>query len=462
MQLADLPSPTGLPIVGHLGALSSGRIYEVLERWAHDVGPRFVIRAPGRDVLCVGDGELARTILRSRPQDFARYRAMRDVIEELGVRGVFTAEGEAWRRQRRLVTAGLNSRAMLASFDAVAEITERLRAHWLATDGARVDVVEELMRYTIDVTGAVALGRDLDTLRRGPDVLRRHLEVLFPAVAARIATPVPYWRWGLRRRVDRKLDRSIEAVRAIVLEMVREARAALAAGDRSEGPRSLIEALILASDAEDPSAKLSDEDVYSNVVTILLAGEDTTANTTAWMLHYASQHPHVHARLRAEADAVLGEEPVLRSHEAARRLRYTMALMSEAGRLRPVGAVMFLEALVDQDLDGVHVPAGTPIFLMLRHIMRDPRYFGRPNELLPERWLDDERPAGLAHQPKLDVAFGGGPRICPGRPLALLEAAMVTSMVAKTFDVRATAVHVRERMSFTLGPRDLQLRFVAR
>lgn len=448
-------------MVGNLLAIGAANIYEALERWAPAHGPVFTIEVLGRRILIVADADVARQVIRARPTKFARYRIMREVIEEIGGQGVFTAEGEAWRRQRRLVMAGFNSRALLASFEQVAAVTERLRAHLLAKEGRPVDVVGELMRYAIDVTGAVALGRDFDTLRRGPDLLRRHLQVVFPAIARRMAQPIPYWRSGLKLPNDRALERSIRAVSEIIFELIAEARARLDAGE-GDGPRNMIEALLLARDDDDPSVMLTDEEVYTNVLTILLAGEDTTANTTAWMLHYAARMPRVLQRLREEADAAF-EGPVLPSHEAARKLRYTAAVAYEAGRLRPVGAVLFLEALEGARVrtagDELFVPAGTPVFVMTRAIMNDPRHFGRPTEFLPERWLEDERPAGLAHSPKLDFSFGGGPRICPGRPLALLETAMVTSMVAKSFELEPVGTEVTERVGFTLGPKDLRLRF---
>lgn len=448
-------------MLGQLLDLSKPDVYRVLEEWAPEHGPLFTIKMPGREVLVIAGGELARQVIRARPTKFARYRVMRDVIEEIGVRGVFTAEGDAWRRQRRLVMAGFNSRALLASFDRVSEITLRLRDHLRAKNGEPVDVVGELMRYAIDVTGVVALGRDFDTIRRGPDVLRKHLQIVFPSVARRMAFPFPYWRYGVKLADDRQLDESIRAVSKIVFELIREARARLDAGE-VEAPRNMIEALLLARDDEDPSIALTDDEVYSNVLSILLAGEDTTANTAAWMLHYASRYPRVLHRLREEAEAAFDGE-VLPSHEAARKLPYTAAVAYEAGRLRPVGAVIFLEALEGAELrteqGDVFVPARTPVFVLTRYIMTDASNFGRPEEFLPERWLDDERPPGLVHSPKLDFSFGGGPRICPGRPLALLETAMVASMVAKSFDLEPLTPEVRERVGFTLGPLNLMLRF---
>lgn len=463
-ELSTLPMPRALPVVGHLLDLSGvgSDVYSVLENWASEQGPLFRVRTPRRDMVVIADGEIARQVVRSRPTRFARYRVMRDVIEEIGVRGVFTAEGAAWKRQRRLVMAGFNSRALLASFERVSEITGRLRAHLAEQSGEPVDVVAELMRYAIDVTGAVALGQDFDTLRRGPDVLRRHLQVVFPSVARRMANPIPYWRYGLKFARDRELENSIRAVSEIVMDLIRDARRRLDEGE-VDAPRNMIEALLVARDDDDPSIALTDHEVYSNVLSILIAGEDTTANTAAWMLHYASRLPRVAHRLRQEAEAAF-DGPVLPSHEAARKLPYTAAVAYEAGRLRPVGAILFSEALEGAVLNGtpygdVPVPSGTPVFVMTRHIMNDAANFGRPDEFLPERWLDDERPKGLAHTPKLDFSFGGGPRICPGRPLALLETAMIASMVAKSFDLEPVVPEVTERIGFTLGPRNLKLRF---
>jgi len=458
--LSSLPSPKGLPILGQLLSLERGRLHTTLEGWAKELGPLYTLKVPGKSVLVVGDPAIARAALRARPNSFRRYSTMKSVIEELGVEGVFTAEGAEWRRQRKLVMAGFNSRAIVASFDSVREITERLRRHWSGR-AEPVDVVAELMRYTVDVTGAVAFGKDFDTLSRGPDVLRRHLAVLFPGVARRLNSPVPYWR-VVRMPVDRELDRAVAAVHGAVLELVREARAGLESEQsRRESPRTLIEALILASDADDPNDRFSDDEVISNVLTVLLAGEDTTANTIAWMLHYAACRPDVLSRLRAEADEVLGDALVIPTFAEVRRLEYATALTHETLRARPVGPVIFLETIGDEPMGGVRVPRGTPVFVLARHVMHDDAHFGDPAEFLPERWLADERPAKLTHDPKADLSFGAGPRICPGRPLALLECAMVISMVARSFALEPIG-EVRERLHFTLEPEGLSIRFTPR
>src|SRR6185436_12558049 len=160
-------------------------------------------------------------------------------------------------------------------------------------------------------------------------------------------------------------------------------------------------------------------------------GEDTTAYTLTWAVHHLCDARDAAARLREEADAVL-REGIARDLETANRLAFAGAVANETMRLRPVGPVLLFEALRDVVLGDVAAPKGMWVAVLTRPPATDGEHFADPATFRPERWLGDPRGA---HDPSAHVPFGSGPRICPGRTLALLEMKVVLAMLFGDFEV---------------------------
>jgi hypothetical protein len=192
------------------------------------------------------------------------------------------------------------------------------------------------MRYTVDTVAGLAFGRDINTLESDGDIIQQHLDRIFPALFRRLMAPLPYWRW-FKLPADRALDRSVATVKQAIAEFVTEARERLRTDPtRREQPPNLLEAMIVA--AEEGRTGIGDEQVSANVLTMLLAGEDTTANTLAWLLHLLHRHPAVMARARDEAMRVADKAEPLTPEDLA-QLDYIEACLHETMRLKPVGAV---------------------------------------------------------------------------------------------------------------------------
>ncbi|WP_437989892.1 cytochrome P450 [Sorangium sp. So ce145] len=462
--LADLPGPPGLPVLGNLLALHPDRWHLEFERWWRAHGDLFVVRMGRQPVLVVVDGELVRDVLQRRPAVFRRVRAIEAVSREADMVGLFSADGDAWRKQRQLIHPTFHPRHVEGFFPSIRDITGRLRELWAraADERAARDVLGDLMRYSVDVTSSVAFGRDLNTLERGADALQEHLQRVFLGLNRRMLAPLPYWRY-LGLPADRAYDRALVAVKRLILDLVTAARREIEGGaDRPARPRTLLELMIAARDGEDPRARLSDAEVYANVLTMLLAGEDTTANTLAWILYYLGSRPDVQARAREEVDRVLGGG-LIPTLEQCKRLEYTAAVTQETLRLRSAAPLLFLEANHDTAVGDVAVPAGAGVVALTRATGRKPEYFGDPESFRPERWLGGA-PSTLPHEPRMALAFGGGPRVCPGRAMALLECAVTVGMVLRSFTVHLAdhTAPVRERMAFAMQPEGLRIRFTKR
>jgi cytochrome P450/nitrite reductase/ring-hydroxylating ferredoxin subunit len=456
-SLDELPGPKPLPVLGNLHQTDPTRFHLILEAWAGKYGPLYQFRMRNHRIVATSDPDLIEEVLRARPETFRRGVKFDGILTELGIKGVFNAEGDAWRPQRKLAVAALAQRTLRQLYPHIATVAGRLEARWrrAAALGETLDVVEELKRFTVDVTMLIVFGHDANTLEQSGDVIERDLEIFFPAVNRRIFALFPTWRY-IRTPASRRLDRALQRIRAWLDELIAKARANIAADPmRAQRPANFLEAMLTTVDEE--GQFFSDDVIMSNLITMLLAGEDTTAFTLAWAMHELCDDPRWAREVRREGDAILGEAGVADTLDASNRLALTSAVVNEVMRLRPVGPVAISDANVDTALAGYFIPKGTSVASLLRPAALDPKHFVDPLAFRPERWLE-----GLPgpHDAAKLMPFGSGPRMCPGRSLALIEMRTVLSMLCKAFDMERVgdSKDVAELYGVTMSPAGLRVR----
>jgi len=463
-ELSDLPGPRGLPLLGNALQIDLPHFHQQLERWAAEFGPFYRLQLVGRQILVAADHEVVATMLRDRPDGFRRTSRLEEIGIEMGLKpGVFGANGEAWRRQRRMVMAGFDPSHVRSYFPSLLKVTQRLAGRWrkAASAGQSIDLQADLMRFTVDAIAGLAFGADVNTLESDEDVIQRHLDRIFPALQRRVFAPLPWWRL-VRLPADRALEKSLAEVNAAVDGFVAQARARLQASpELRERPANLLEAMILAADQE--GGQIHDNEVAGNVMTMLLAGEDTTANTLAWMIYLLSRNPGALARATEEVRRLSPDPDTLTMDQLA-SLDYLEACAHETMRLKPVAPIIPQQAVSDTALGGVQVKAGMVVIGLLRHDGVSERHVPHPTVFEPERWLGEEGgPRRLAASARrTSMPFGAGPRMCPGRYLALLEIKMAMAMLLGCFDIAGVdtpdGLEARERLSFTMTPVGLKLR----
>jgi cytochrome P450 len=317
------------------------------------------------------------------------------------------------------------------------------------------------MRFTVDAIAGLAFGTDVNTLESDEDVIQRHLNKIFPKLFTRIIS-LPYWR-VFKLPSDRELARAVVEVNHAVDGFIARARQQLAADPALRGaPQNLLQAMIVAADA--PGSGIDDAQVAGNVLTMLLAGEDTTANTLAWCIWLLHRHPQALARARAEVREVMaGAAEVTPEHLT--RLDYVEACMNETMRLKPVGPLLPLQALKDTVVGDVVVNEGTVVINLLRHDSLDDEHVPDAKAFKPERWLGE---GGLspAAAKRISMPFGAGPRICPGRYLALQEMKMVLLTLLQHFEIDFVGTddgaEPPERLMFAMAPVGLRMRLASR
>jgi cytochrome P450 len=453
-SIADLPGPRRLPLLGNAHQLvPPSRVHLKAESWADQYGPIVRVNLGLRPIVGISDPKAIQEILRDRPNGYRRWLEQRAVIEEMNPPGLFIVEGDDWKRQRRLVVTALNTNHIHRYFEVVRLSTERLhrRLRKAAREGRTLDICDELTSYTVDITSALALGHDLNTLERGDNELQGHIRRVMQMTGRRLSMPFPYWRW-VRLPADRALDRSTTKMLSAINGFIDDARQRMnARPELYEKPENLLEGMLAAQRSDDGS--FTDEEIAGNVFVILLAGEDTTAHTLAWTLWLLGSRPEYQRRLAEEASELLGDQALPEEFETAESLSYAEAVVQESIRMKAVTAMLAIEPINDATICDTHIPAGTRLLLMLRHAGRATA--GRTEEFLPERWLTEDEET----QPIKTLAFGAGPRFCPGRNLAILESKTALAMIARNFEweVDESAGPVTEAFEFAIVPRKLRI-----
>ena len=458
-RIADLPGPPGLPLLGSLLQVRMAQIHQNMEAWARQYGPLFQVKLGLTQLLVVADHQAVLSVLRDRPEGFSRAPRLREVSDEMGGSpGLFTAEGLAWQAQRRMVMASFAPDRVRSYFPALRQVAQRLQTRWLAAaaGGQTITLQADLKRFTVDAIAGLAFGTEVNSLAGGDDPIHQHLDIIFAGTYRRLMSPLPYWRW-FKLPIDRQLQRSVAALQAAVAGFISQARARLVANPALRAaPRNLLEAMLVAADQA--GSGVDENDVAGNVSTMLFAGEDTTANTLAWTIYLLHQHP---AALASARDEVQRLAPDLATLEPAQldRLVFLEACANEAMRLKPVAPFLGLFSLRDTVVADVAVPAGTLLWCVMRHDCVDEQRFPNALGFEPQRWLEGaDKPADK----RAAMPFGAGPRMCPGRYLAMLEIKLALVMLLGRFEIQSVGTQAggepREHMSFTMNPEALLMR----
>ncbi|EMA05739.1 cytochrome P450 [Haloferax denitrificans] len=400
------------------------------------------------------------TVLVSEASKFRKPQFQDRAIGDLLGDGLLMSEGATWKKQRRLAQPAFDVRRISTMAGMMTDRTASMLSSW--GDGDVVDVQLEMARLTVEIIVDAMFGTDLDEGR-----VRRVQENLEPLGARFEPDPLrfltPDW---VPTRENRQYKEALSELESLVWDIVEERRgteygetpASSVSGGATgeEGPMDLLSILLRAYDEGEQTEKnLRDE-----LMTMLLAGHDTTALTLTYAWYLLSQHPEAEAKLHRELDEVLGGRTP--TFEDVRKLEYTERVLNEAMRLYPPVYVMFREPKVDVRLGGYRVPAGSAIMLPQWVVHRSERWWDDPLSFDPDRWAPErtgDRPR-FAYFP-----FGGGPRHCIGKHLSLLEGRLILGTVAQRYELDyvrdepfslrgSLTMHPEEPMGMRLRARD--------
>lgn len=353
---------------------------------------------------------------------FVKGRALERVKTLLG-EGLLTSEGEAHLRQRRLLQPAFHRDRITAYGAVMVREAERVAERWV--EGATLDVHEAMMRLTRDIAGKTLFSLDVGEDPGGVEdaislSLKTYRLAVLPLGALVLWLPLPWVR---------RAERARERLKEWLMDTIRRRREE--GRDRGDVLSVLLQA------QEDGREGLTDQQVRDEMVTLLMAGHETTAVALSWTWYLLAQHPDVQARLYAELDTVLaGRRPTA---EDVGQLIYTRMVLAESMRLYPPAWILERRAVTDVELRGYHVPAGSLVFASQYLVHRDVRWYPDPERFDPERW----RPGQQERRPRFAYfPFGAGTRVCIGEQFAWLEGVLVLATFAQRWCLNQDPAHV--------------------
>jgi cytochrome P450 len=420
---APLPRPGALGPIGLYRALRRNGV----EAWRADAfeEPYIADRNQLGGFVLLNDPELIRHVLIDNAANYPKDDLQLEKLTPAVGRGLLTADGEAWRLQRRTVAALFQPQAVAAYLAPMAASIDAMLARWSdhAQSGATIDIAREMTALTYDIISRTVFSHEIET---PADVMGEAITTYFEALG-RIdlwdVLPLPRW---LPRPAFIRARPAQKIFRDEVLRLFEKRRARMAAGQAV--PDDLVTRLINARDPE-TGAPLSDAVVHDNLVTFIGAGHETTANALAWTLFLMSEFPDADARVAREAAQVdAAAEP-----EAIARLADTRMILEEAMRLYPPVPFMSRAAAARDKIGDVVVVPGTRIIIAPWVLHRHRKLWSDADLFVPERFAPERRGTipRFAYLP-----FGAGARICVGMTFAMNEALLALAMIARRFRVR--------------------------
>jgi cytochrome P450 len=385
-------------------------------------------------IVVISSAELAQAILVENAQHFVKSRGLQFTRPLLG-NGLLTSEGDFHRRQRKLISPGLQHKRVGTYAGVMASYAEAAQQRW--KDGETIDVSTAMMKLTLAIAGKTMFDADLEG---EASAIGEAITVAQRAVSEQITSILPApLAWHLPRNWPVK--RAIVRIERTVFKMIADRRAS------GHDPGDIL-SMLLAAEEEGSGSKMTDVEVRDETMTLFLAGHETTANALAWTFHLLSRHPEVYTRLRAEVDGALGGRTP--AFEDVPRLPYTLRVIKEAMRLYPPAYIIGRQATRDVDIGPYRLPKKTTAFINIYAMHRRAKYFHDPEKFDPDRFKPEtEKQMKMSYVP-----FGGGPRVCIGNQFALLEGQLVLATLAQRVTFEATSARdIEPEPLITLRPK---------
>lgn len=440
--------PSTLPVLGN--TLDVINNYDTFHDWVteqsrHFGGKPWRIKVPGRaDIVFITNLQAFEDVAKTQFDVFGKGEDLRDLLEDFLGKSMIINDGEAWRFQRKVFVSLFSARALRENVTAVirknALKLTKLFDRAAAEDHA-LDVFKLVNSFTIESFAEIGFGYHLGSLDAG---VPHEFELAFDRVDHRATKryTLPVWLWKLQRWLnvgeEAQYRRDMNTINSAVMGIIEDNLAKRARGEQTDGKDMISLALNSAAEGElqDPA------DLLSIAIGALVAGRDGTAQTLAWMLHYFAENPRVEAKVRAELQeklpAIVNKddmESFFPTSEQVTDLVYLEACIKETLRFYSSGSFNVKQALQDTFLsDGTFIPRGTQCVISGYAMGRLETIWGPDaTSFRPERFIDEQTGKLINFSSTQFTMFHAGPRMCPGRNVAILEIKIVMAGLLRRF-----------------------------
>ena len=433
--LVDVPG--AVPLLGHLGAFKKQPL-QMLSSWWRQHGDAIRFRLGPKTFYLFSHPDLAEEVLVKQSDRFVKVynpRRPHGLALVLG-NGLVTSSGEVWKRHRRIIQPIFHRSRMAAMADRMAQVGEHRLASWKDQAGSTIDIAAEMMQLALEVISQTMFTTSMaQHIGQISHALQVSIKYAFDSFSNPLSLPL----WVPTTR-NREFHSVMQFMDGLMYGLLAERRQSGVHHD------DLLDLLLQARD-EETGEGLSDQELRDETLTIFAAGHETTANALSWTWYLLATHPEAKTRFHEEVDRVLqGRTP---NAEDLEHLPYTRAIFEESLRLYPPAPAVHRKAATNTTVGGLSLPEGSFVLVGTYNLHRHPAFWKDPEQFLPERWLDDERPAArYAYLP-----FGAGPRACVGIHFASVEGPLLLALIGRHYDLHLAQERVEPQLMVTLRPK---------
>ena len=412
---------------------------------SHTYGDIAHFKFGSQNVYLLNNPDYIEDVLVTNYKKFIKSRGLQ-VSKRLLGNGLVTSEGEYHDLQRHLIQPTFYPKRIKSYSDMMIKQANDMCNSW--HDGAILDIHKEMTKLTLAIICKTVLGYDIDPEHdEVGDALLTCMKyfnrLLMPF--GELIEKIPLLP------INKGFQKAKKDLDSIVYRMIKEHRKILDKGDDKESHDDLLLTLLQAQDEEAGIGRMTDEQLRDEVMTIFLAGHETTANALTWTYYLLSENPLIETRLQEELYSTFGNSRTPITVDDVQKLQYTEKLLTESMRLFPPAWALGRQAIDDYKVGGYSVPKGS-IILMSQYVMhRDPRYFPEPDRFYPDRWTEEFR----KQLPRFSYfPFGGGIRGCIGEPFAWLEGILLIATICRQWRLKHVPSHkVELKPLITLRPK---------
>ena len=430
------PGPRGYPILGVLPRLRSDPIGTFLDA-ADQYGDFVHLKAGPYHGFLVCDPAHIKHVLQDNARNYHKSPLYDRLRDNLG-NGLLTSEDSFWLRQRRLAQPAFHRQRVMAMTEAMVDCTEQMLERWdrTASLGDTIDVVAEMMALTQAIIVRTMFSTDLGAaaavVNRTWPIINRRIGETFWSTKLETSLPLP---------ANRRFWRALGELETVVYRIIADRR-------QTRRDESDLLSMFLAARDDETGTGMTDLQLRDEVLTMLLAGHETTSLALSWTYYLLSQHPDVERSIADEVDRVIGDERPSFAH--IDRLTSTRRAIEESLRLYPPAWGFSRRALGDDEIGGYRIPKGSLVFLIPFVVHRRPNLWPEPERFDPNRFAPENESA----RPRFAyVPFGGGPRGCIGNLFAMVEAQLIVAAIAQRYRIELVPdQNIRPEPLITLRP----------
>ncbi|KAM3223635.1 hypothetical protein ACQJBY_057162 [Aegilops geniculata] len=422
--------------VGSLASVAGEAFFLPLYDLFLTYGGVFRLNFGPKSFLIVSDPDVAKHILRDNSKAYSKG-ILAEILEFVMGTGLIPADGEVWRVRRRAIVPALHQKYVTAMIGLFGNASDRLcqKLDKAASDGEDVEMESLFSRLTLDVIGKAVFNYDFDSLSYDNGIVEA-VYVTLREAEMRSTSPIPTWEIPIWKDISprqRKVNEALALINNILDELIATCKRMVDEEDlqfheeyMNEKDPSILHFLLASGD------DVSSKQLRDDLMTMLIAGHETSAAVLTWTFYLLSKYPNVMSKLQAEADAVLGDG--LPTLDDVKKLKYTTRVINESLRLYPQPPVLIRRSLEDDMLGEYPIGKGEDIFISIWNLHRCPKHWDDADVFNPERWPLDGPNPNETNQKFSYLPFGGGPRKCVGDMFATFETVVATAMLVKRFD----------------------------